>query len=54
MINVNVIVWLLAGGVIGWLVMLQNHFSMAPLLGSFIAAVVLLTIFSLIRRQPIR
>jgi uncharacterized membrane protein YeaQ/YmgE (transglycosylase-associated protein family) len=54
MINVNVIVWLLTGGMIGWLAVLENHFGMAALFVSFIAAMVLLTIFGLIRRQPVR
>ena len=54
MINGNVIVWLLAGGMIGWLAVLENHFSMAALFVSFIAAMVSVVVFGLIRRQPIR
>ena len=53
MINANVIVWLLTGGMIGSLAVLENHFS-AALLVSLLAAIGLLTIFDLIRRQPIR
>jgi hypothetical protein len=54
MINGNVMVWLLTGGMIGWLAVLETHFSMAALFVSFIALMVWLTVFGLIRRQPIR
>jgi hypothetical protein len=54
MINVSVIVWLLTGGMIGSLAVLDNHFSMAPLFLSFTAAMVILIVLGLIRRQPVR
>ena len=54
MINVNVIVWLVTGGMIGSLAVVENHFSMAALFVSFIGAMVLLMIFGLIRAQPVR
>ena len=54
MINVNIVVWLVTGAMLGLLVVLENHFSMAALFVSFTAALISLTIFDLIRRQPIR
>lgn len=54
MINVHVVVWLMTGGMLGSLAVLERHFSMAPLLASFVFAMAVLTIFGLIRRQPMR
>ena len=51
--NVNVMVWLLSGGVIGWVAAHQDHFSKTALLGSFIGVVVLLAVLGLIRRRPV-
>ena len=54
MINVNVVLWLLIGGLIAWLAVHQSSFSMVALIGSSAGVGVLLAIFSLIRRQPVR
>jgi hypothetical protein len=54
MVNANVICWLLTGGMLGWLVLLQNRFSTAALFLSIIATVVSLIVLGLIRRQPVR
>jgi hypothetical protein len=54
MINVHVIVWLLTGGVLGSVALLERHFSMVALLVSFVFAIALMRIFGSIRRQPMR
>jgi hypothetical protein len=54
MVNVSVMVWLLIGGVIAWLAVHQSSFSMLALIGSSAGVAVLLAVFSLIRRQPVR
>ena len=54
MINGHVIVWLLTGGVIGWLAVLQRHFSVAALLASLLLVTAVLVLFDLIRRQLLR
>lgn len=54
MVNVNVMVWLLIGGVIGCLAVHQSSFSVPALLASSAGVVVLLAVFNLIRRQPVR
>jgi hypothetical protein len=54
MINGHVIVWLLTGGVIGWLAVLQRHFSVAALLASLLLATAMPVLFGLIRRQLLR
>jgi hypothetical protein len=52
--NLNVVVWLLAGGMIGSLGILLNGFTMLAIFLSFIAAMVSLGVFHLIRGQPVR
>jgi hypothetical protein len=54
MINVHIVVWLMTGGVVGSLAVLERHFSMAALLASFVFAMAVVTVFGLIRRQPMR
>jgi hypothetical protein len=53
-INANIVVWLLTGGVVGGLAAVENQLSIAPLMVSFIAAMVMLIVLDLIRRQPVR
>ena len=54
MINLHVTVWLLTGSVIGWLAVLERHFSVPALLVSLSFAMGAFMIFGLIRRQPTR
>jgi hypothetical protein len=54
MINVHVVVWLMTGGVLGLLAVLERHFSMAALLASLVFAMAVVMLFGLIRRQPLR
>ena len=54
MVNVDVVVWLLIGGVIGWLSVQQGAAGTVALLGSSAGVAVLLAVFSLVRRQPVR
>lgn len=54
MINVNLMVWLASGGMIGGLAVFENHFSMTALFASLVAVMVLLMIFGLVRDQPLR
>ena len=52
--NGHVIVWLLTGGLIGWLAVLQRHFSVAALVASLLLATAVLVLFDLIRSQLLR
>jgi hypothetical protein len=54
MINMHVTAWLLTGSVIGWLTVLERHFSIPALLVSLSFAMGAFVIFGLIRRQPTR
>ena len=54
MINLHVTVWLLTGSVIGWLTVLERHFSMPAVIASLSFVMGAFVIFGLIRRQPTR
>jgi hypothetical protein len=53
-VNINVMLWLLAGGLAASLMMLQEHSSFPVIVGSFIAAPMLVWLFNMMRRQPKR
>jgi len=54
MINLPVILWVIAGGMLGWLTVLQRQFSVTAVVASLVFTMALLTVFGLIRRQPTR